>query len=211
METRKITVIETKSSKKTIIETAATTLGELKRDFSTHGIDYSDMTFFEGLTKTELVNNDSLLPTNVMYKGEITNNLTIMLTNTQKKIKSGALAETTPRSVVYSHIQNMGLQTQCVTRYGRNYTQVPTASLIALINDANKNTDKKCECNNNETERLANVITALIDALEFNESISYLEANELREILGTPKSEPKNEEIYSQEELEKMFDFVKEN
>lgn len=209
METRKITVIETKSSKKTIIETAATTLGELKRDFSAHNIDYSDMTFFEGLTKTELINNDSLLPNNVMYKGEVTNNLTIMLTNTQKKIKSGALSETTPRSVVYSHIQNMGLQTQCVARFDRNYTQVPTASLIALINDANKNTEKKCECNN-ETERLVNVFTALIEALEFNESISYLEANELREMLGAPKSTPKDKEIYSQEELDAMFDFVKE-
>lgn len=207
METRKITVIETRNSKKTIIETAATTLGELKRDFSAHGIDYSDMTFFEGLTKTELINNDSILPTNVMYKGTPTNNLTIMLTNSNKKIKSGALSETTPRSVVYSHIQNMGLQTKCVARFGRNYTQVPTASLIALINDANKNTEKKCECNN-ETERLVDAFTALIDAPEFNESISYLEANEFREKLGAPKSTPKDKEIYSQEELDEMFDFV---
>lgn len=210
METRKITVIETRNSKKTIIETAATTLGELKRDFSEHGIDYSNMTFFEGLTKTELINNDSILPTNVMYKGTPTNNLTIMLTNSNKKIKSGTLSETTPRSVVYSHIQNMGLQTQCVTRFGRNYTQVPTASLIALINDANKNTEKKCECNN-KTECLVNAFTALIDTLEFNDHISYLEANELREILGTPKSTPKNKEIYSQEELDDMFDFVEKN
>ena len=209
METRKITVIETRNSKKTIIETAATTLGELKRDFSAHDIDYSDMTFFEGLTKTELINNDSILPTNVMYKGEVTNNLTIMLTNTQKKIKSGALSETTPRSVVYSHIQNMGLQTQCIARFGRNYTQVPTASLITLINDANKNTEKKCECNN-ETERLVDAFTALIYTLEFNEHISYLEAKELREILGAHKSAPKDKEIYSQEELDAMFDFVKE-
>lgn len=207
METRKITVIETKNSKKTIIETAATTLGELKRDFTEYGIDYSDMTFFEGLTKTELINNDSILPTNVMYKGTPTNNLTIMLTNSNKKIKSGALPETTPRSVVYAHIQNKGLQTRCVTRYGRNYTQVPTASLIALINDANKDTEEKCECNN-DTERLINAFTALIDALEFKESISYLEANELRAILNAPKSTPKSKEIYSQEELDDMFDFV---
>ena len=210
METRKITVIETKNSKKTIIETAATTLGELKRDFSAHGIDYSDMTFFEGLTKTELINNDSILPTNVMYKGTPTNNLTIMLTNSNKKIKSGALSETTPRSVVYSHIQNMGLQTRCVTRYGRNYTQVPTASLIALINDANKDAEKKCECNN-DAERLVNAFTALIDTLEFNDHISYLEANELREILGTSKGAPKDKEVYSQEELDDMFDFVEKN
>lgn len=209
METRKITVIETKNSKKTIIETAATTLGELKRDFSEYGIDYSDMTFFEGLTKTELINNDSILPSNVMYKGEVTNNLTIMLTNSNKKIKSGALSETTPRSVVYSHIQNMGLQNQCITRYGRNYTQVPTASLITLINDYNKNEEKKCDCNH-DTECIVNAFTALIDTLEFNESLSYLEANELRKMLGAPKSTPKDKEIYSQKELDDMFDFVRE-
>jgi intergrase/recombinase len=145
-----------------------------------------------------------------MYKGTPTNNLTIMLTNSNKKIKSGALSETTPRSVVYSHIQNMGLQAQCVTRFGRNYTQVPTASLIALINDANKNTEKKCECNN-ETERLVDAFTALIDTLEFNDHISYLEANELREILGTSKGTPKDKEVYSQEELDEMFDFVNKN
>ena len=67
---------------------------------------------------------------------------------------------------------------------------------------------RRSECNN-DTERLVNAFTALIDTLEFNEDISYLEANELREILGTPKNTPKDKEIYSQEELDDMFDFVK--
>ena len=79
------------------------------------------MTFFEGLTKTELINNDSILPTNVMYKGTPTNNLTIMLTNSNKKIKSGALRDNSSFSSIFSY-SDMGLQTQCVTRFGRNYT-----------------------------------------------------------------------------------------
>lgn len=204
METRKITVIETKNSKKTIIETAATTLGELKRDFTEYGIDYSDMTFFEGLTKTELINNDSILPTNVMYKGTPTNNLTIMLTNSNKKIKSGALSETTPRSVVYSHIQDMKLQEACIQRYGRNYTQIPTASLITLINDNEvKNNVEEAENN------LQEAFLALVDTLENNDTICRVEANHVRGILYNKVE--KSSDIYSQEELDDMFDFVEKN
>ena len=91
METRKITVVSTREQKRSTIMSAATTLGELKADLNNAGINYSDMTFYEGLTKTELVNDESLLPTNVPYKGQITNELVFMLTNMNKKIKSGAM------------------------------------------------------------------------------------------------------------------------
>ena len=160
------------------------------------------MTFFEGLTKTELINNDSLLPTNVMYKGTPTNNLTIMLTNSNKKIKSGALSETTPRSVVYSHIQSMKLQEACIQRYGRNYTQIPTASLITLINDNEIKNDVE-EAENN----LQEAFLALVDTLENNDTICRVEANHVRGILYN-KAEKKSSDIYSQEELDDMFAFV---
>ena len=50
MEKRKITVIPTKTHKTQVIESAATTLAELKADLTKAGIDYTDCTFFEGLT-----------------------------------------------------------------------------------------------------------------------------------------------------------------
>ena len=40
---------------------------------NSHGIDYQDMTFFEGLTKIELKTDESVLPHDVPYKGNITN------------------------------------------------------------------------------------------------------------------------------------------
>ena len=91
METRKITIISTKNHSTKVINSAATTLGELKTDLDNAGISYTDCTFFEGLTKTELKNNDAILPHDVPYKGTITNNLVFMITNASKKIKSGIL------------------------------------------------------------------------------------------------------------------------
>ena len=65
METRKITIVATREQKKYVIDSAATTLGELKADLDNVGINYEDMTFMEGLTRTEILRDDSLLPHDV--------------------------------------------------------------------------------------------------------------------------------------------------
>lgn len=89
MESRKITIVETKNQRKSTIMSSASTLAELKSDLRANGIDYSGMTFFEGTSKVELKNDASVLPHDVPYKGTITNELVFMLTNTNKKIRSG--------------------------------------------------------------------------------------------------------------------------
>ena len=138
MDVRKITVVQTKNQKKSVIMSAATTLAELKSDLRANGIDYDGMTFFEGTSKVELKNNASVLPHDVPYKGTITNELVFMLTNTKKKIRSGAIAMS--RAEVYSAIKSMGLQDACVKKFGKNFTMCKTADLIALVqsNSASK-------------------------------------------------------------------------
>lgn len=131
MEARKITVVQTKNQKKSVIMSAATTLAELKSDLRANGIDYGGMTFFEGTSKVELKNNASVLPHDVPYKGTITNELVFMLTNTNKKIRSGAVAMS--RAEAYSAIKSMGLQDACVKKFGKNFTMCKTADLIALV------------------------------------------------------------------------------
>ena len=131
MEARKITVVQTKNQKKSVIMSAATTLAELKSDLRANGIDYDGMTFFEGTSKVELKNDASVLPHDVPYKGTITNELVFMLTNTNKKIRSGAVAMS--RTEAYSAIKSMGLQDACVKKFGKNFTMCKTADLIALI------------------------------------------------------------------------------
>ena len=130
MEARKITVVQTKNQKKSVIMSAATTLGELKADLRSNGIDYDGMTFFEGTSKTELKTDASVLPHDVPYKGQVTNELVFMLTNTNKKIRSGAAMS---RAEAYNAIKSMGLQDACVKKFGKNFTMCKTADLIALV------------------------------------------------------------------------------
>lgn len=131
MEARKITVVQTKNQKKSVIMSAATTLAELKSDLRANGIDYDGMTFFEGTSKVELKNDASVLPHDVPYKGTVTNELVFMLTNTNKKIRSGATNMS--RMEAYNAIKSMGLQDACVKKFGKNFTMCKTIDLIALI------------------------------------------------------------------------------
>lgn len=135
MEARKITVVSTKTQKKSVIMSGAETLGELKKDFREAGIDYEGMTFYEGTSKTELKTDESVLPKDVPYTNRTTgetkntNELVFMLTNTNKKIKSGAMT----RAEVYDAIKAKGLQAECQKRFGRNFTMCKTSDLVSLI------------------------------------------------------------------------------
>ena len=125
MEVREILVANTRTQKRSKITTAATTLGELKEALAEAGVDYSGMTFTEGISKTQLLDDATQLPQNVMYKGSPTNNLVILLTNTKKNIASGS----GDRAAVYSAIKDNDLQDAVKEHFGRNFTQVPTQAL----------------------------------------------------------------------------------
>ena len=205
MESRKITIVQTKNQRKSVIMSAATTLAELKSDLRANGIDYDGMTFFEGTSKVELKNDASVLPHDVPYKGTITNELVFMLTNTNKKIRSGA--DTMSRAEAYNAIKSMGLQNACVKKFGKNFTMCKTIDLIALIqsNGAAKpasvapkaeakkeekvetpvNTPKAPASNGGEcVDSVARAaISKLVEILEDNGTIKYYEEEEVLDIL----------------------------
>lgn len=131
MEVREILVANTRTQKRSKITTAATTLGELKTALAEAGVDYSGMTFTEGISKTQLLDDATQLPQNVMYKGQPTNNLVILLTNTKKNIASGIGS----RADAYVAIKELHLQDAIKEIFGRNYTQIPTSDLWIVIND----------------------------------------------------------------------------
>ena len=126
---REILIANTKTQKRSKITTSATTLGELKTDLRAAGIDFSNMTFTEGISKTQLLNDDTQLPQNVMYKGQPTNNLVILLTDTKKNIASGVLS----RKEAYNLIKQNSLENAVKIEFGRNFTRVPTLDLIKFI------------------------------------------------------------------------------
>lgn len=85
MEARNIKVILTRSQQSVVIKSAATTLKELKADLDKAHIDYSGMTFHEGLSHTDMRDDNAVLPTNLPWKGQITNNLVFMLSEPRKE------------------------------------------------------------------------------------------------------------------------------
>lgn len=129
MENREILVANTRTQRRDKIITNATTLGELKSALTSAGIDFSGMTFTEGISKTQLLDDATQLPQNVMYKGNPTNNLVILLTNTKKNIASGIMS----RQEAYAAIKGDNLQDEIKEVFGRNFTQVSTEALETFL------------------------------------------------------------------------------
>lgn len=163
MEPREIRIINSKDQRRYKIITAATTLLQLKEDImannniqmyddgnwvpNTEPINTSGMTFTEGITRIELISDESQLPTHVRFKGTFTNSLVMLLTNTTKNIASGA----GDRKTAYELIKQMGLQDTIKEIYGKNFTQVSTDNLYTVI-EAGKNHPYECSQDNQCTE-----------------------------------------------------------
>ena len=224
MEARKITVVSTRNQKKSIIMSAATTLAELKADLRQYGIDYDGMTFYEGTSKVELKDDASVLPHDVLYKGQTTNELVFMLTNTNKKIKSGTDMS---RADAYATIKAKGLQGECMKRFGKNFTMCKTADLIALINEksaskpaptAPAKAEPKEQSGTTEyvDTKARAALSRLLTILEDNATLENDEVEEIENILGgkvdattSEDYKPSSASPYSDDEIDRMFDFAK--
>lgn len=225
METRKITIISTKNHSTKVINSAATTLAELKSDLRNTGIDYTDCTFFEGLTKTELKNDAAILPHDVPYKGTTTNNLVFMITNASKKIRSGAKLD---RKAIIEEIKVKNLTEVVKKTYGKNYTNCKTEDLEKILNMNNTSTPKKAPAKKETAEtntsvsdnteyvtkaQLREVIIGLVKELKDSYNIDFADDVEIDNIpiigkvtinedIPTKKEE---ESPYSSSELDVMF------
>ena len=207
---RTIQIANTKTQRRYSIETEATTLGELQDEMTRMGIDFTGMTFTEGISKTQLLGRESLLPTNVMYKGQPTNNLVMLLTNTTKQISSGACDEHgRSRKEAYAVIKEMGQDAmdEIKEEYGRNYTQVPTDSLWDYIDEnwkeseepANERPECTCQASKAKTAPHANTVNWLYDGIKTmtRENLLFTEDVEILVDLATElvaimkESEPK--------------------
>ena len=224
MEARKITVVSTRDQKKSVIMSAATTLAELKADLRQNGIDYNGMTFYEGTSKVELKDDASVLPHDVPYKGQTTNELVFMLTNTNKKIRSGADMS---RADAYAAIKANGLQEECVKRFGKNFTMCKTADLIALVNETPAKEEEVAETKKEEAKEQAGTtecvdtkaraaLSRLLTILTDNGTLEDDEAEEIEDVLGgkievaaSEDHKPSSASPYSEDEIDRMFDFAR--
>ena len=229
MEFRKVTIINNKTqSQKVIQASAATTLGELKREMREAGIEYEGMTFFEGHLRAELKDDASILPTNIPYKGQVVNDLTFLLTAPEKKIKSGAMS----RAEAYNAIKSRGLQDECVKRFGKNFTMCKTQDLIDLLGEGSAKAapvkeekkevmkekpakkevakepvkEEKPEVTTTSEGNVAGALEVLLEDLYGSDVIEEGTYDRAMAVLkGTIYKAP---EKMSKEEINQMFDFV---
>lgn len=213
METRKVTIINSKTQSQKVIENStATNLGELKAEMRAAGIDYNGMTFYEGHLRAELKDDASPLPTNIPYKGTTVNDLVFMLTTPEKKVKSGAMS----RAEAYAAIKERGLQEVCKNTYGKNFTQCSTDALIELLSSYEPTHEEpvvleenvpvtpntSCECGG-----VKKAMQTLVDALYSDDVISQETYNGINALLeGKEYIAPKK---MSQNDINDMFDFIK--
>lgn len=217
MEKRKITVIPTKTHKTQVIESAATTLAELKADLTKAGIDYTDCTFFEGLTKIELKNDAAILPHDVPYKGTTTNNLVFMITNASKKIRSGA-----DRKSIIAEIKAKNLTEVVKKVYNKNYTNCKTEDLERILSMNNNSTLKEAPTKKetveiksntsvpNDTEyvtktQLTEILTFILDKMDDVEYFSSINLDNCPYLRDNIVKKDTSELPYSSNELDDMF------
>lgn len=209
---RKVTFIDSKSqSQKVINNSTATTLGELKAEMRAAGIDYTDMSFYEGHIRAELLDDNSILPTDIPYKGQVVNDLVFMLSTTNKKIKSGV-----DRAEVYQMIKGMNLQDVVKSIFNRNYTQVPTDDLLKLIsrytpNNAATEETSEVKAAITCTERFNHIEQALKDIIDilYDEGIidddEYTGMTDLFDYEGLNNAE---DQKMTPQEIDEMFNFM---
>ena len=165
---REILIANNRDQSKYRIVTGAETLGKLQDAIARNEgvykmvgqswvsnptpINISGLTFTEGITKTQLLQRDSALPTNVQFKGQTTNNLVMLLTNTTKQIRSGAYPR--DRKLFGPYIKNHNLGKAIEAKFGNNWTRLSTDKLIGFFADYEKETPANKEVLNEVRKEL---------------------------------------------------------
>ena len=214
---RKITVLVESTQSKHVLQSNATTLGELKDELRDKNISFnSDDVFKEGMSKTVLTTDESILPSNIPWRGEVTNDLIFMITAPQKKIKSGVMT----RAEVYAEIKRLKLQDTISKKVGKNFTQCSTALLLTFIDEASKNScktktpapvAKEKKVKSNPTPEVVESVTfcALKELIAKMVNEGVLSEANANNILGVASGKPalpvEKEESY--DELAVQFDF----
>lgn len=158
MESRIIRITDETVSWAKQIESTAGTLGELKRELGNAGINYSGKEFHEGRSRTMLTDDQSLLPDTVMFRGNPTRELSIILMTPNKKVSSGTLS----RKEINQMIISRGLQEDVKKEFGRNYTQVSSDNLTAFITKMERTSGNKKKVQDKKEE----VLEAVYDTME---------------------------------------------
>lgn len=217
MEPRIITVVVTGGNQKYEVNTGAETLGELRADLRELGADVDGKVFYEGLTKTELMEDSAILPRDVPFRGQVTNNLAFLVTNPQKKIASGV-----DRKYILEQIKGNNLQEECKRKFGKNYTNCKTEDLVLLLDQVQQakapsvpepENEPETEIvvpepeipNNNTAGSLIHAFEVLVETLAKRGCLSSGDKQMIVSILEGRNIEVPEESPYTDNELKNLF------
>ena len=149
-----IAISNTINGVKTVVDTEATTLGELKQFMVDHNITYpEDALWYSGLTKSRLEFDSSEFISDNPRTCNINGTEkqvygVVLIVPSKNKIESGAMT----RSELYMYIHENNLKDEIKEVFGKPYTNIPTEDLCEFINNyddepANDDfEDEDCDC-----------------------------------------------------------------
>lgn len=168
MEARTIWILDRATNTHVKIITDATTFGELKQAAKAAGVRYEGKDWLERISQQSPLSDESILPTNLPWQGKVTNDLVFVLTDTNKKIKSGL-----GRNEILEKVRDLGLQQELKLKYGKPYTNINNDILLKEVEEAEEalNTDDLfndcdvCHEKENKYNSVIKVIAALLAGL----------------------------------------------
>lgn len=213
MESRKLIVLVEKTQRKYTFNSTATIVAELKEELALKGVSVSSSSVFkEARSKSILTSPDSVLPTNVPYRGTTTNELVFMISEGERKIKLGAMKS---RKELYDYVKSHNLSDAVKAKYGKNYTNVSTADLDSFVSSqsAKKETPKTSKTTTKETPckckiDFGEIVNATINVVEGLYDGDFIDAEVYKVIMDSlngKKVDLNNLSTY--ESLSEEFDF----
>ena len=189
---RNVIVVSTNTqTRKDFKDVEVTTLADVKRLLDDAGIDYTNQAFYEGVSKAEYKSDDSIMPCNMPFKGNVTNDLVFQLSNASKKIASGAVNPR--RQKCFDRIKKYNLHKAVKDKFGLIYTSVSAENLEKFIDKTvGAESDDCSAAENNETASDNYLLNQVICALtkmgyivcKSKESVKPLSVSDIEDILG---------------------------
>lgn len=193
---RNITVYEREAQKKTVFENVdVNTLADVKTLLDNKGINYSNMDFLEGVSKVRLMVDDTVLPSNIPYKGNTTNDLVILMTMKNQKISSGVYT----RTDCYTYIKENGLSEEVKEVFGKHYTNVPTEDLIKFISEGEP-VESPVNQDKDDYEKALDIVESLYNMGD----LDHEEYSILSRVLA--RKSPDENKGFKRDEIEDMID-----
>lgn len=163
-------------------QSSATTYGQLKEELQSQGFDLSNTRVTEGNTQLDLVNDDAVLPVNIQKRGQITNDLIIVMTPNARP-KSGSIdVQNASYAELKAAVKDLyhGPQFEAAREHFGNYTQLKTAVMRDLLQEwqvsqeSPADTDKFEEVRSKLESGDFEVLTIEINQNIYNEALKYI-------------------------------------